>query len=862
MSAPNVSQSQRHTRAHPCKICGGYAEMPPGQGIRCAGFLSADGEWEHCTREEFAGNLKLDERTMPPTVTHYMIGLCRCGTQHGDEQLRYARPSPPKPPKPPKPSKEDMPLQVRKYLLETLPDGWKLTATYDYRDASGALVFVVLRYERPNHDGEGKPEKTFRQAHKVPGGWVMNLNGVTRVLYRLPELLAAPADAPVFILEGEKCVEALRAVGLVATCTSGGALQWDKTPGAAEALRGRRVIVLPDNDPPSEKAIESYKGQRHAVMVARDLDGIAAAVRVLELPGLPSKGDIVDWLQAGGTADELISLVAQAATGAEWIATWIAAHGATDTIQTEQRELSELSEEGSDGEEWEEPTPLPDDLPPVATLDPAMLPDGLRGWVFDIAERMDIPADYIGAPALVVACSLVGRRIGIHPKRRDDWQVLANTFGAIVAGPGMLKSAALGEVMKPLERLARDEAERHIADAALHEANKMRAAAQKAALAERMKAAAKVAAKSGDNTALDDLTREAASISVEERTPRRYKINDGTVEKIGMLLCENPQGLLVFRDELTGWLRTLDRAGHEGDRAFYLEAWNGDGSHDVERVGRGSLHIPALTLSVLGGIQPGPLASYTYEAGQDGAGADGLLQRFQLLVWPDAPRTYTHVDRWPNTDARRRAYDLLRGLASLTPVECGAAEDDVDDPDAIPMMRFSDTAQPIFDEWYTALQLRLRTGDVTGPLAAHLSKYASLMPSLALVFHLVDVLDGRATAADGVSHIAAAQAIAWCEYLETHARRLYASASNPDMERARALLRHIMRGDVLDGCTARDVHRRHWEKLSTADEVDAAVGVLEEYGWAHLEVRKGETGRPTKLLRVHPRFRRENTDTH
>lgn len=79
---------------------------------------------------------------------------------------------------------------------------------------------------------------------------------------------------------------------------------------------------------------------------------------------------------------------------------------------------------------------------------------------------------------------------------------------------------------------------------------------------------------------------------------------------MGELLNRNPRGLLLFRDELVGWLRTLDKEGHESDRAFYLEAWNGQGSFTYDRIGRGTLHIENVTLSVLGGIQPGPLSIY------------------------------------------------------------------------------------------------------------------------------------------------------------------------------------------------------------------------------------------------------------
>src|SRR5205085_2531468 len=104
-------------------------------------------------------------------------------------------------------------------------------------------------------------------------------------------------------------------------------------------------------------------------------------------------------------------------------------------------------------EEWEEPVPLPEGLPPVAGLDPVLLPEALRGWIVDISERMQIPPDFPAAGAITVAGSLIGRKIGIYPKRYDDWLVTCNLWGAVVGRPSLLKSPALAEVMKPLSRL-------------------------------------------------------------------------------------------------------------------------------------------------------------------------------------------------------------------------------------------------------------------------------------------------------------------------------------------------------------------------------------------------------------------------
>ena len=140
-------------------------------------------------------------------------------------------------------------------------------------------------------------------------------------------------------------------------------------------------------------------------------------------------------------------------------------------------------------------------------------------------------------------------------------------------------------------------------------------------------------------------------------------------------------------------------------------------------------------------------------------------------------------------------------------------------------------------------------------LEAHLAKYRSLMPSLALLFHLMDFADGTAEAG-AVGLKAALRAAAWCEYLRTHAERLYSSAQNPAMEAAQALLERIRKGEVKDGSTVREIYRRQWAKLSSPETVYKAAEVLEEFGWLRVELTK-TGGRSTMKVHLHPTLRAE-----
>lgn len=184
--------------------------------------------------------------------------------------------------------------------IKNKPAG-KKTAEYEYRDAEGVLVYKTVRRELP----EGG--KTFSQMRpNGQGGWINSVKGIERVLYQLPELIAADKSKTVYVAEGEKKVEALRKWGLIATCNVGGAGKW--SPKYSKYLAGRNVVILPDNDPVDPNT-GRCPGMDHARKVIESLAGVAASVKILALPDLPSKGDIVDWQEAGHGLPEFMQLV-------------------------------------------------------------------------------------------------------------------------------------------------------------------------------------------------------------------------------------------------------------------------------------------------------------------------------------------------------------------------------------------------------------------------------------------------------------------------------------------------------------------------------------------------------------------------
>jgi putative DNA primase/helicase len=405
-----------------------------------------------------------------------------------------------------------------------------------------------------------------------------------------------------------------------------------------------------------------------------------------------------------------------------------------------------------------------------------------------------------------------------------------------------MKTPAITEAQRHLVRLETEAREEYQGALQQQEINQEVEKITRAAICEEIKRAVK----KGNCEALEQARARLADMDNEAPvTRRRYQTQDGTTEKIGELLNQNPRGLLVNRDELIGWFRTLDKSGREGDRAFYLEAWNGTRGYTYDRIGRGTLDIDALCVSIFGAITPGPLSDYVYQASRGGNGDDGLLQRFQIMVWPDVPKDWKNVDRFPDTAEKNRAGDIFRALTGDIP---GAVKENGAD---LPALRFTPAGQEVFDTWRYDLETRLRSDHGLPPsLESHLAKYRSLMPSLALIFHLVAVADGSKTAGP-VSERAALMAAAWCQYLESHAGRVYGGATMPGMESAREIVKHINQGAIQDGAKFRDIHRNQWTRLATPEELRAGMEVLQEYDW--LTVDKITTGgRPSEIVRLNP----------
>lgn len=278
----------------------------------------------------------------------------------------------------------------------------QIVARYPYRDEHGQLLYEAVRFA-PKGFSQRQPDGQ--------GGWISDLAGTRRVLYRLPELLTS-GSRWVFVVEGEKDADRLAGLKLVATTAAMGA----SAPWLSEytaVLAGRHVAILPDND---------EAGSKHAQKIAAAIHDTAASVRVVVLPGLPAKGDVSDWLDNGSTRSELERLIREAEPWASGMAT--ATGQGPDTSSATS-----------------DPGPFPIEA----------LPEPIRRFVTIGAAALDVAPEFIAVPFFAFVGGTIGNRLRIELK--PGWEQPSTPWTAVVGGPGTGKSPALNYARAPFERL-------------------------------------------------------------------------------------------------------------------------------------------------------------------------------------------------------------------------------------------------------------------------------------------------------------------------------------------------------------------------------------------------------------------------
>mgnify|MGYP005852013251 CR=1 FL=1 len=577
-------------------------------------------------------------------------------------------------------------------------------AVWTYRNADGEPVGMVVRWNLA--DGEKDVRPVSRRAGAL-GGWTIGAMPSPRPLYHLPDLLARPGER-VHVGEGEKCADALAGLGLLATTSAGGAKAANKNDWTP--LAGREVVILPDAD----KAGEEYAADVAAALAKLTPPARVRLVRLRDSwADLPDGGDIADIVEAGE---------------------------ALDSIKAKLAALVEATER----EPQPQPAPAVEPFKPFPT---DALPEPARSFVRTCARAIGCDESFIALPLLSALASAIGNTRRVQLKR--GWTEPAIVWAAVVGDSGTLKSPALEVALRAIRKRQHTAIKRHVEAMEKHQDELMRW--------EKDVAAWKRSKGDGDPPA-----------KPEEPKADRCWCDDVTVEALAVLLLNQWRGLLLVRDELSGWLGGFDRyaQGKGGDVAKWLEMFGGRSMVVDRKSGNPrTIYVPRAAVSVCGGIQPVTLARALGTEHRE----NGLAARLLLACPPRRPKRWTEADISP--DLERSIAAVFERLYDLRPT----ADDDGDaQPVIVPL---SADGKAAWVDFYNAHGQE--QADLAGDLSAAWSKLEGYAARLALVVHLVRWAagDSTLTSADEVDADSVAAGVKLSRWFGNEARRAYAIQS-------------------------------------------------------------------------------------
>lgn len=484
---------------------------------------------------------------------------------------------------------------------------------------------------------------------------------------------------------------------------------------------------------------------------------------------------------------------------------------------------------------------------PLPVMDESYFPKTIREWVFKHSDRLDVSPDIVAVPLISVISSIIGKQLRIRPKQNDTWTVTPNLWAIVIASPGTRKTPAinlsidiLNKVENDIDLCFKDKRDKN-------EIEVMLAKDEIKALKETLRKTAKDLSKEEKKELSRQLYELQSNLRDLEVPKKRLSTNSATIEKIIDIISQSPNGLLVFRDEISAIFNSFHKNGRETDRQFYLEGWNGsDNTFKYDTLIRGEIEVKGLCLTLLGGTQPSIMSHMLLEMTQGGVN-DGFLSRFQLIAYPNDRKNRDFVDKEAPIELDKKVYRLLSQIECLDTNKHGMF--DGISPQAY--VKLDQDSYNLFADYLSKLEKEM--GSLEDNLYKnHISKFYKLLPSLILIFHIIDNIENSKSSGSAKLHVVE-MAIKWCELQKAHAKKLYDFNYNIQNVSGYALAKKIVRGDVKDGATIRSIYINEWSHLQTTAQVEAAAKFLEDHGWlSQLEKRSDKGGRPSMYLKFHP----------
>ena len=476
------------------------------------------------------------------------------------------------------------------------------------------------------------------------------------------------------------------------------------------------------------------------------------------------------------------------------------------------------------------------------------LPVSVRGWVFNQAVRLNVAPELIVVPLFSIIGSLIGTKLAIQPKKNDYWTVYANMWGMIIAPPGTKKSAILTTSIKSLTKFEAEEAKEHFK---YMEINEPLIEELQIKLEENKGKIKKAVKNSAEPEELKLLRNETSLLNIELKKlikgVKRLSTNSFTIEKLIDMLGDNPNGLMIWRDEISGLFESFKKKGQESLRQFLLEGWNGDGTYQYDILSRNTKPLSGICITLLGGIQPSVINKMLSEMKQD-QNDDGFIQRFQLTVYPNQDRPAKFVDSGIDKDLEKVVEELMFEIYKMDGVRFGIKTPYSDTC----YTKLSPDAYARFAAYMDSNEKEVDHAE-NGGYKNHLSKFGKLFSGLILIFHVIDCIETK-RASTKVQLFIVEMAILWCELFKAHAKKLYDIEYNFEALSGFALAKKIVDQKIQDGASIRTVYKNGWTNLKSQTEAELGAQFLEKHNWLKVVEEKPKSGRPSQVLMLNSKL--------
>ena len=664
----------------------------------------------------------------------------------------------------------------------------------------GIPTMVVARY---NTGPKGlKRDKFFHQWHHKDNEWTQGILPGRLPLFGLQTLCNEHMCGAILIPAGEKCAAALHQLGVASVSNCLGEESVHKADLSPLRIFNH-FIILRDNDSTGIKFARTIASQ--LLRVAED-----SKIYVCNLVPETPKGDVVDWIQqyplTGHGWDGFTSLSATQAS-----CTKISLCHEIEKSKILIEECKEIKFTPEFQLFDEDPVPLEGQLLPVPPFPLDCLTDSLQEYCRIRGAQTCLPPDFVATTFLGVISGLIGRSRQIDMRPGHDWVESANLWGLLVGNPASQKSPIIKAVSKlcltPLDVRAKTEYETFVKT-----------------YQERKKGPKK----------------QGVDFDESEPTRRRFHTDDPTVASLKKLFSTNTRGILLRSDEAAAQLQKFEKDGCEGDRAFFLSCWSGQESYHEDRITRDSLLDLHLCLAWIGGIQPSTLKQYLQQASSSGGNNDGLMQRFQLISYPDLTEEFRDVDIQISHFLKETIVKLAADIDTACSKEI--------------ILRFNPEAQRAFVDWHVGHQNRMRAEEEVY-WQSHLGKIPKLVGSLCIQLHLIDTIVSNSTC-DEIPLSILEKVFRLIEYYIIHARRAYGSMECRVLADARKILSRIRQKKLKSRFKASDIYRNCSGSLSEPAHTNAALELLKEHNIVAQEKQLGGVGRQAIDWIVHPNLQK------